>query len=197
MATKGGEGCNVTSASTLITVVNDPSVSTQPQGFTECTGGTLQLSVVAAGGTPLLTYQWQKSDDGSTGWTDIAAATSTAYTPNSVTTGTFYYRVVVSAAGVDCGTVNSNPVTVVIAPDPEVQVTVPTTTVCTDGRVILTANPTGGTGTCTVQWQSKLDTSSTWNDVPGATGNTYQTSNLKATSNYRAVMSCSGNGCCN
>jgi hypothetical protein len=197
MATKGGEGCNVTSASTLITVVNDPSVSTQPQGFTECTGGTLQLIVVAAGGTPLLTYQWQKSDDGSTGWTDIAAATSTAYTPNSATTGTFYYRVVVSAAGSGCGTVISNPVTVVIAPDPEVQVTVPTTTVCTDGRVILTASPTGGTGTCTVQWQSKLDTSSTWNDVPGATGNTYQTNNLKATSNYRAVMSCSGNGCCN
>jgi uncharacterized repeat protein (TIGR01451 family) len=195
--TQTGAGCTTTSTSTTVTVVNDPSVTTQPQGFTECTGGTLQLNVTATGGTPLLTYQWQQSANGSTGWTDIAAATGTSYTPNSVATGTFYYRVVVSATGVDCGTAYSNPATVVIAPDPEVQVTVPTTTVCTDGRVILTANPTGGTGTCTVQWQSKLDTSSTWNDVPGATGNTYQTNALNATSNYRAVMSCSGNGCCN
>jgi uncharacterized repeat protein (TIGR01451 family) len=195
--TQTGAGCATTSTATTVTVVSDPSVTTQPQGFTECTGGTLQLNVTATGGTPLLTYQWQQSPDGLSGWADIASATGTSYTPNSITTGTYYYRVLVRAAGVDCATAISNFATVIIAPDPEVQITVPTTTVCTDGRVILTANPTGGTGTCTVQWQSKLDTSSTWNDVPGATGNTYQTNALNATSNYRAVMSCSGNGCCN
>jgi uncharacterized repeat protein (TIGR01451 family) len=195
--TQTGAGCTKTSIATMITVANDPLVTTQPQGFTECIGGTLQLTVAASGGTPLLVYQWEQSLDGLTGWTDVASATSTVFTPNSTVKGTYYFRARVSATGVDCGTAYSNPATVIVAPDPEVQVTVPTTTVCTDGRVILTASPTGGTGTCTVQWQSKLDTSSTWNDVPGATGNTYQTDALKATSNYRAVMSCSGNGCCN
>jgi uncharacterized repeat protein (TIGR01451 family) len=195
--TQTGGGCTQTSTATAVNVVNDPTVTTQPAGFTECIGGTLQLSVVATGGTPLLVYQWEQSADGVSGWTDVAAATSNVYTPNSTVTGTFYYRLRASATGVDCATAYSNPVTVVIAPDPEVQVTVPSTTVCTDGQVILTASPTGGTGTCTVQWQSKLDTSGTWLDVPGATGNTYQTNALKATSNYRAVMSCSGNGCCN
>jgi hypothetical protein len=195
--TQTGAGCTQTSTATAVNVVKDPTVSTQPLGFTECIGGTLQLSAVATGGTPTLMYQWERSANGVSGWTDIAAATTITYTPNSTATGTFYYRLRVSAAGFDCATVYSNPVTVIIAPDPEVQVTVPSTTVCTDGRVILTANPTGGTGTCTVQWQSKLDTSNTWLDVPGATGNTYQTNTLQATSNYRAVMSCSGNGCCN
>jgi uncharacterized repeat protein (TIGR01451 family) len=192
-----GAGCDKTSLVQTVRVVNDPAITTQPQGFTECIGGTLQLNVTATGGYPILTYQWQESPDGLTKWTDIASATSSTYTPNSTVVSTNHYRLVVRAAGFDCATVYSNPVTVVIAPDPEVQVTVPSTTVCTDGRVILTANPTGGTGTCTVQWQSKLDTSNTWLDVPGATGNTYQTNTLKATSNYRAVMSCSGNGCCN
>jgi uncharacterized repeat protein (TIGR01451 family) len=195
--TQTGGGCTQTSTATAVNVVKDPSVSSQPVGFTECIGGTLQLSAVATGGTPSLVYQWERSPNGLNGWTDVAAATTATYIPNSTVTGTFYYRLKVSATGFDCATVYSNPVTVIIAPDPEVQVTVPSTTVCTDGRVILTANPTGGTGTCTVQWQSKLDTSNTWLDVPGATGNTYQTNALQATSNYRAVMSCSGNGCCN
>ncbi|HQL71506.1 MAG TPA: hypothetical protein PLA77_11780, partial [Bacteroidales bacterium] len=64
--------------SVVVTVVPDPNVVTQPVGGTVCNGGTFTLSVVAAGGTPSLTYQWQSSVDGVT-FNNIGGATGTSY----------------------------------------------------------------------------------------------------------------------
>ncbi len=35
-----------------------------------------------------------------------------------------------------------------------------------------------------------------WNDISGATGNSYSPTSLSATIKYRAKITCSGNGCC-
>jgi hypothetical protein len=48
-----------------------------------------------------------------------------------------------------------------------------------------------------VQWQSSPN-GTTWTDISGATGNTYNVTNLGANTNYRAqLVACTGNGCCN
>ena len=198
VVTQTGASCTTTSTATQIIVVPNPSVTQQPQGFSECVGGTLSLIVTATGGTPALTYQWQTSANGTTGWTDLVDSTNASFIPNSSVTGTFYYRVKVSASGNNCAATTSNPATVIINPDPVVAVSVPTTEVCVGGRVTLTASPSGGSGTCTIQWQSSPDGVSNFTDiVPTATGNTYQTQQINAATKYRAVLICNGNGCCN
>jgi hypothetical protein len=173
------------------------SISAQPTGFTECIGGTLALSVTATGGFPPLTYQWETSTNGGTSWSPISGATASTYTPLSTTANTAQFRVIVSSSGgLGCNPATSNPVTVTIIADPVVTITVPNTTVCTGGNITLTASPVGGTGTCTMQWQSSSNGGASWSPIGGATSNTYNTT-LSAGLKYRAQLSCTGSGCCN
>ncbi|MBK7709883.1 MAG: hypothetical protein IPJ37_02105 [Bacteroidales bacterium] len=55
-------GCTGSDA-IVVTVVPDPAITTPPAGATICDGGTYTMSVTATNGTPLLTYQWEESDD--------------------------------------------------------------------------------------------------------------------------------------
>lgn len=72
---------------------------------------TLALSSVAPS-VEGITYQWQSSADGTTGWSDIAQATDSTFT--NATTATTYYRIVVTC--IASGSVStSNAVQVVAA----------------------------------------------------------------------------------
>jgi SdrD B-like domain/Ig-like domain CHU_C associated len=186
-----------TATSTVAINVNPVvSISAQPTGFSECIGGTLSMSVTAAGGFPPLTYQWQSSPNGTT-WTAIGGATSATFTPPSTLAATTYYRVVVSSSGgLGCNPATSNTATVIIVADPIVNITVPSTTVCTGGNISLSATPVGGIGTCTTQWQSSSNGGTTWSPIAGATSNTYNTT-LSTGLKYRAQLTCTGSGCCN
>ncbi|MBM3917794.1 MAG: right-handed parallel beta-helix repeat-containing protein, partial [Sphingomonadales bacterium] len=76
-STLSGSPCSANSNVITITVVADPNITTQPTAITECIGGTTALSVVAAGGTPSLTYQWySNASNSNTGGTIINGATS-------------------------------------------------------------------------------------------------------------------------
>ena len=59
--------------------------------------------------------------------------------------------------------------------------------------LILKSNATGGDGTFTYQWQI-LSNGSTWNDIDGETGNSYQPGNLTQSAHYRLKFT-SGSGC--
>jgi SdrD B-like domain len=187
-----------TATSTVAVNVNPVvSISAQPTGFTECIGGTLTLSVTAAGGFPPLTYQWETSTNGGTSWSSVGGAISSTYTPLSTTASSALFRVVVSSSGgLGCNPATSNPVTVTIIADPVVTITVPNTSVCTGGNITLTATPNGGTGTCTTQWESSSNGGVSWSPIGGATGNSYNTT-MSAGLKYRAQLSCTGSGCCN
>lgn len=75
-----------------------PVINTQPQAASVKSGASATFSV-SAGGSGTLTYKWQKSADGTSGWTDITNATSTSYSIPSVTAAdAIYYRVVVTNA---------------------------------------------------------------------------------------------------
>jgi hypothetical protein len=173
------------------------SITTQPSGFTECVGGILTLTVAATGGYSPLTYQWESSPNGTT-WTAIGGATSATYTPLSITAGTTLYRVIVSSTGgLGCNPATSNSVSAIIVADPVVSITTPSTTICTGGNITLSANPVGGVGTCTTQWQSSPATGlPLWTNIAGATSNTFNTT-LNAALKYRAQLTCTGSGCCN
>lgn len=177
--------------------VNTITLTTQPAGFSECLGGTLNLSVVVSGSTPPYTYKWQNGGATGTTWTDISGATAASYTPLSTSIGTTLYRVIVTGVGGSaCDTIISSAVTVIIVNDPIVTITTLPTTVCVGANLALTANSSGGTGTCTLQWQSSPN-GVTWTNISGATANTLNVNSVNSTTRYRAQMTCMGSGCCN
>ena len=197
LVTATGNGCGqATSNAATITVNQDLSISTQPDDISECVGGTDALSVAIANGAGSITYQWQSSANGTTGWANVAGATTTTYTPPSTTSGTTYYRVIISTATSGCDAVVSDVATVIIAPDPTVTVT-GVGQVCVGAQVTLNATTTGGAGSCYVQWQNSSDSGATWNNISGGVGPSYTTPTLTSTSRYRAIVICSGSGCCN
>jgi hypothetical protein len=69
-----------------------PVISGSPTiAGTEEVGETLTATAAAATGnpTPVRTWQWQRSEDGSTGWADIAGATNSTYLLDAADEGNF------------------------------------------------------------------------------------------------------------
>ncbi len=190
-------GCTAT-GSAQVNVNPVVSITAQPIAFSECIGGAQSLSVTATGGFAPLTYQWYSSTDNGLTWNILSTATASTYIPLSTLAGTTLYKVTVSSNGGNgCSAATSNNISITIANDPIVTVSTLPTTVCVGANLTLTANPTGGAGACTVQWQSSPATPTNWTDISGATGNTYNVTSASNTIRYRAIMTCTGSGCCN
>jgi hypothetical protein len=127
--------------------------------------------VVASGGAPSLTYQWQSSPDGTT-WTNISGAVSSTYTTPVLNTST-HYRVVVGASGSGCNSVNSNAAIISVVAQQIVNIS-GNQTICSGGTATFTATVSGGSGTITYQWQDSPD-GTTWTNISGATSSTFTT----------------------
>lgn len=89
----------------------DPTPTVSVNNTAGCTNGITTFSAALSDPTVIsgtLEYQWQVSNNGTSGWTDIAGANSVDYTINPVQPSDIgkYYRVIVAAAGsissVDC-----------------------------------------------------------------------------------------------
>jgi hypothetical protein len=187
-------GCTTNpTTNTTVQVLPDATVTTQPLSFTECVGGNRTLNFVKINGHNT-TYQWQSSPDNAT-WADIVGQNATSMTPTSTGTQTTYYRAIISSPTSGCQAVQTNSVTTTIVADPTVNVTVTIPTLCQGGSTVLTANITDGTGTCTPQWQR--NSGSGWSDISGATNAILTTPALNTTTQYKVILSCTGNGCCN
>ena len=176
----------INSNSALVTIASALSTP-HPSGTTICSGSTYTLSVGAAsGGSGSFSYQWQNSTNGST-WNNISGATSQNYTTPALTSNTYYRR----QATNNCGTVTSNSALVTVAsalstPHPS------STTICSGATATFNLGvATGGTGTFTYQWQNSTN-GSTWNNISGATSQTYYTPSLTSNMYYRrqATNSC-------
>lgn len=188
-------GCTAMT-STTVTVNSTPSVSALPNQ-TICTGGTAILTANVSGGSGTASYQWQESTDNAT-WGNVvggSGATSLSYTTAVLTTNK-YYRIIVTQSPSTCSATATSALITVVA-DPTINVTTTAAVVCTGGAVTLNATPNGGTGTCTIQWQSSPTATTNWTNISGATNPTYTPSSLSTSLKYRARITCSGNGCCN
>ncbi len=169
--TQTGQGCTSTaSASSLITVVPDPSVSVTGGGISVCNGATATLNSVVTGGTGTPSYQWQSSVNNTT-WTNISGATSANYTTPPMTAAR-YYRVALTMSGVGCGAVNSAGSQVTVNPIPAIAIQ-GETTICYGGSTTLTAVGSGGTPAYTFNWSSGLGSGDTKSMAP-AVNTVYQ-----------------------
>lgn len=158
---------------------------------TVCPGATpagLTSVAGAAGGVGEWTYQWQSSADGE-GWAALEGATGEGYAPGALTATTWFRRQAVNP----CATVASEPVVVMVAEALEAGAVGGGQTIChgaTPSQLTVSA-ASGGSGGFTYQWQSSPN-GSTWSNIAGATGASYQPGALTANTQYRRVAT---NGC--
>ena len=144
----------------------------------------------ASGGNGSITYTWQYSSNGSSGWTDIAGTNATTYDPPANLTSSRWYR----RKAVSCGeTKYTGSVKVTVNPTLSVGGISGTQTVCYNGNPSVLTNttpPSGGNGSYTYQWQVSTNNSS-WSNISGATSSTYDPSTLTSDRWYRRqVTSC-------
>ena len=151
--------CNTTgvlSSAGTLTIYKKPEITSQPTNSIICEGGNTSFTV-NAGATTGVTYQWQVSTNGGTGYTDVsnggiyagATGATLSLTGAPLVNNGYLYRVVVSGTCVPSVTSNAGSLTVqqlpVITGQPSSQV------VCEGSAVTFTISATG-TG-LTYQWK--------------------------------------------
>lgn len=198
LVTSSTTNCTVTSNAVTVTVVSDPAITVQPTGGILCSGGIINLSVTATGGTPGLIYQWYSSLD-NVSFFPIAGANSNTYTTLALTSDT-YYRVDVSASGNGCGLVTSNSVLADVIPDPIINEQPVGNTICSGAThtmsVVASADISGGS--LVYQWQRSLNGTTGWVNATGGLGvatPTYTTGALTSNFYYRVRIRQGANGC--
>ncbi|OJV50423.1 MAG: hypothetical protein BGO31_13735 [Bacteroidetes bacterium 43-16] len=148
---------------------------------TVCLGAGAQLSLgftppVASG----ITYQWQQSATATGPWTNIAGATGLTYIASNIMAPT-YYRCQVLCSGTVVLTSSVAQVVTTVPSTP----TVTAGSRCGPGSVQLGATPT--TSTNLIRWYQNAT-----GGLPLATGNTFNTPNLTATTTYYVAAGAGG-----
>jgi len=164
----------------------------QPSDETVCAGGSCSLSVVAEGGTPSLTYQWQISADGIS-FEDILNAGAVEYYVSSINE-TKYFRCVITASGAGCGQQISEVATVMVLPDPVFTLQPSGAVICSGDFASLTVAASGGIPSLSYQWQISED-GYLWNNIDNEVESTYTTGIVTSTTYYRCVATTIGPGC--
>jgi hypothetical protein len=164
-------GCTTDSRTAVAaTVYTRPSISgTTPAS--RCGTGTVTLGATASAGT----INWYAAPTGG-----LSLGTGTSYTTPSISTSTTYY---VDATANGCTTSSRTAVTATVNSIPTISGTTPASR-CGAGSVTLGATASAGT----VNWYA-----ASIGGTPLATGNTYPTPSLTATTTY--YVDATNNGC--
>jgi len=208
----GNTSCTskTTGVSQLVSIVADPTISTQPVSPSNvCVGGMFsETTVETAGGIQTHQYQWYSNSSNSyTGATSVAYANKSSNVPTAYTSGTKYYFCEVRSAGIECNVVKSNIVSATTVPDPYFTTQPTGSTICSGGSASLSVNAAGSTNGLTFQWQFYNGT--TWVNVSsgtptgasysGATNTNLSVAGISAVGlyNYQCFVTGAGNGCGN
>jgi hypothetical protein len=197
----GTPNCGTTlpsAASVTILVRNPltPPVLVSP--ITICNSTTTTLTPTAAlGGRNNFTYQWQQSANGSTGWTTVAASSTTIPYTTASLSGSTFYRVIARDEDVisggttflSCGSTFSQPVNVVVAAPTAAGTISGDQTTCVGGTTTAIASATAGTGSGTIayRWEQSTNSGVTWTAISGATSATYSPGVLTQTRQFRRI----------
>lgn len=188
LVSSSGNGCgSIISNAATVTVVPAPAIVTQPAAASVCMNGTATFTVVASGGTPSLTYQWQRSTD-NISFSNISGAVSSSLTTVPLTANT-YYRVIVGATGSGCASVTSASALASVS-------TLNTSagsnmTICSGSTTTLSASATGGVSPYSFSWNNGLGIGQT-KTVSPTSQTTYTvtvTSAIGCTSSAQVVVS--------
>lgn len=198
-------GCSVTSATAAVIVNASPTILSQPQSSTVCSGGTptvLSLTFSTGAGTP--TYQWYSNiNNDTTSGTLISGETNSTYTPPANTVGTMYYYALLTFPNItgSCATIATNTAFITVTAGAIInQQPIISQAICVGGTIVipLSVSFTGGTGTPSYQWYSNTSNSNTGGTlITGATNANYTPPAFTTAGNayYYVIISFSGSGC--
>ena len=187
----------VSSNAAILTVNTVPSITSQAQSASLCTGNNTTFSIAAAGTG--ISYQWQVNTG--SGFTDIAnggvysGVTTASITITGATAGMtgYQYRCIVSGACTPSA--NSNAVTLSVSDPVSVTADPANVTICESGNAQYTAT---GSSSTIYQWQVSTDGGPNFSNITsggvysGATSATLSLSNITQSMDgyrYRVVMS--------
>jgi len=201
--TYSANGCGtVNSPISLVSVLADPVISTQPlSSQTICTGGsTAPLSFVASGGIGTFSYQWySNSINSNVGGIPITGQTSATLSLGALTNiATTYYYSTISQTGNGCTSNSTNTSSVTVIADPVVTVTPTLQQACIGGVLApLIVSSTGGSGTSQYQWYYNTTGSNISGTlISGATSPTLSVSTTASLNRYYyCVITRSISGC--
>ncbi len=187
----GPSGCVQTvSQSATITVVADPTITTQPINASYCQNASpvTPLSVIATGGTGSFNYQWYSNlNNTNSGGQSISGANLSTFTPPNSSIGNYYYYCIITQTGLNCSVV-SNVVQVVVNSPPTITSQPQNQTICVGGTLTtLNVGFSGGTANPTYQWYSNTTNANTGGTL--LSGETNANLTLPATLNGTASNS--------
>jgi len=159
--------CGSANSNTVIVTVNPAPIAGTANASAQyaCMGSSVNISLT--GYTPSATIQWQQSTDG-LNWTNIPGANNSILNYTATSLGTIHFRAAISN---NCGSANSNAVSIIIEAQPSAgDINVNPTVACEGTNINLSlSNYTPG---ATIQWQQSND-GSTWTNIPGANASPY------------------------
>ncbi|OWY24595.1 T9SS C-terminal target domain-containing protein [Sphingobacteriales bacterium UPWRP_1] len=183
------------STSTCDNVTNPGSIGYYQSGCAPLDPSEIIEIAAPTGGSGALEYVWQSSANNWL-WTNISGATASSYDPGPVTASTFYRRGVRRLGCTAFQYTNS-----VLK-----EVTGPCSTTCDNvtfagnigydesgvspfdpANMVETVMPSGGSGTFEYKWQQSTN-GTTWTDISGATGMTYNPGVITQTTQYRRCI---------
>lgn len=142
----------VLSNAAILTVYDPPVITQQPSNLTVCANATSgSFSVTATGSN--LTYQWQRSIDAGTTWSNITGATTSTLSFTSFTNSMdgYQYKVIVTGSS-PCAAATSNVATLNVTGI--VSVAASSATTCTNSAITLTATTTASASGLSYSWSS-------------------------------------------
>lgn len=175
-----------TSNNAVLTIINTPTITTQPANTAVCEGATASFTVTATGNP---TYQWQVSTNGGVSFSNIPLQTMNTLNLPSVTStmNGYQYRVIVTN---DCGTLTSSNATLTISAGVNITAQPADASACTGETATFSVTASGPS--LTYQWQVSTDGGATYNNITGATSASYTTAAATSGMNnnrYRVVIS--------
>ncbi len=164
-----------------------PVVGTEPMSVTVDAGQTATFTATATG-TPTPTVQWQISTDGGATFTNINGATSDSYTTPTTAAadnGDEFQAIFTNASG----TATSNVATLTVQ---YLSITTqPNSQTVNAGQTATFTAAASANPTATVQWQISTNGGATFNNISGATSDSYTTPATSAADNgdeFKAVF---------
>ena len=166
-----------------LTVAREFLIEIHPMPGSFCGSVAPDTLTCEASGGENIKYQWQKSDNGTSGWADLPGETATTFVPPAVTA---YYRCVVTST--DCGTLTSDVALVQFKTSLTIDYISPDETICFNAVPKKLSISATSSSNRAFQWQRSPDGTSGWTDIAGATTSTYQPPALKITAYYRCEV---------
>ena len=177
-----------------VSVTNYAALTNTINGTSQIVCAGQSVSIIGqnpTGGNGLYSYQWQQSID-SINWVNITGETSANITYNP--TGNSYVRRVVTST--PCS-LESNAAKITVQPSVSNNTITKDTIICVGNSVntLLGSTPNGGNGSYTYQWESSVNSGTTWAAISGATAANYLPPSPSITTQFRRLVSsnvCSG-----